>query len=319
MMTSTPRSRCGEGASSAISFANVSKHYGSSTVLRDVSMAISAGECVGLLGPNGAGKTTMFKLMLGLITPDEGAVTVAGETPSAAAFCKVKTGIGYLPENVVFDGGISGRAMLGFYGRLKSVRQKACDDLMDLVGLTAAASRPVRTYSKGMRQRLGLAQALLGDPGVLFFDEPTTGLDPTSRRQFFTLLKEQRSRGTTIIMSSHALAEVEAQMKRFAILKHGRLLAFGTLDELKKLAGLETRIRLTVSPGSANRVADHFDGHVRLSYVNEKSVHLSCLDSTKMFVMRELATLEEQIEDVEVSAPQLDDLFAHFMAQGESA
>ncbi len=315
-MSDVSKSPRGQGAVPAISFTNVSKTYGGHRVLQDVSLSIPQGECAALLGPNGAGKTTMFKLMLGLVTPDGGAVTVAGVTPTAVSFHRVKAGIGYLPENVVFDGGMSGRAMLGFYGRLKGVRQNACDDLLELVGLTAAANRPVRTYSKGMRQRLGLAQALLGKPSVLFFDEPTTGLDPTSRQQFYSLLKEQRSRGATIIMSSHALAEVEAQMDRFAIVKDGRMRAFGTLEELKSLAGLETRIRLTVSQGSATKVADHFGGRARLSYVNDRSVHLSCLDGTKMVVMRELATLEEQIEDVEVRAPQLEDLFAHFIEQG---
>lgn len=299
-----------------IDFDGVGKAYGGQSVLEGVSLSVVPGEALGLLGPNGAGKTTMFKLILGLIRADSGGVKVDGIEPATQDYREKRASIGFLPENVTFDGGLSGRAMLSFYGRLKSVAENECDDLLREVGLENAKSRPVRTYSKGMRQRLGLAQALLGSPRLLLLDEPTTGLDPASRRQFFSILDQQRARGVSVLMSSHALAEMETHMDRFAILANGKLRACGSLEDLKQRAGMQTQVRLTVPKGRAQSVAKHFDGRVQLSYVNEKHVDLSCLASDKMLVMRELANLKGEVQDVELRTPRLDDIYAHFANDG---
>lgn len=299
-----------------VEFDDVCKRYGSREILKNVSFEASVGECLALLGPNGAGKTTIFKLILALTAPDGGRITVAGSGTDEGAYRSARASIGFLPENVTFEGAMSGRSVLAFYGRLKGVSKEACDALLTQVGLEDAASRPIRTYSKGMRQRLGLAQALLADPRLLLLDEPTTGLDPAARRKFFATIQEQRARGVTVIMSSHALAEMEAHMDRFAILGAGRLLATGTLDDLKRRAGLATRIRLKVPVGMARTVVQHFDGRMRLDYVNDQRVDLSCLEGEKMKVMRELATLKDCVVDVELYAPRLEDLYTHFTGKG---
>ncbi len=300
----------------AVELKDVCKRYGAREILKKASLHVCAGECLALLGANGAGKTTMLKLILALTDPDSGKITMSGVATEKGAYESVRASIGFLPENVTFDGGMSGRSVLAFYGRLKGVSKDECNELIARVGLEDAAARPVRTYSKGMRQRLGLAQALLASPRLLLLDEPTTGLDPTARREFFEAIAEQRARGVTIVMSSHALAEMEAHMDRFAILGDGHVLANGTLEELKRRAGLSTLIRLKVPKGMAGRVAQHFDGRLRLNHVNDRRVDLSCLDGEKMEVMRELATLKEWVSDVELNAPRLEDLYDHFTQEG---
>lgn len=299
----------------SVEFDGVGKRYGTREILKDISFCTEAGECLGLLGPNGAGKTTMFKLILALTEPDRGRISVAGAATNGGAYSGLRASIGFLPESVTFDGGMSGSSVLAFYGRLKGASKDACNLLLTQVGLEEAALRAVRTYSKGMRQRLGLAQALLATPRLLLLDEPTTGLDPAARSQFFATIGEQRKRGVTVIMSSHALAEMEAHMDRFAILGDGRLLANGSLDDLKQKAGLATRIRLEVPDGMAGTVAQHFDGRVQLDYVNEHRVDLSCLEGAKMEVMRELATLKDRVVDVELNSPRLEDLYSHFTSK----
>src|SRR6188472_4034629 len=156
------------------------KSYRKVHALTEFSCSLDEGETVALVGHNGAGKTTLIKLMLGLIRPSAGAVRVLGEDPAAGEFA-ARRRLGYLPENVSFNAALTGHETLAFYARLKREPAKAVAVLLERVGLTHAANRRVGTYSKGMRQRLGLAQALLGRPRVLLLDEPTTGLDPALR------------------------------------------------------------------------------------------------------------------------------------------
>jgi Cu-processing system ATP-binding protein len=183
-----------ETAMSAISLRGVSHQFGAFTALQDVSFDIGRGEMFGLIGHNGAGKSTLFKLMLGLLTPASGSIKVLGQDTGAAAFRQTRRQIGYLPENFVTYDNLSGAEVLQLFADLKQVPRSTCADLLDLVGLTAAAGRHVQTYSKGMRQRLGLAQALLGEPQLIFLDEPTNGLDPQGIADFYAILDSVRAR-----------------------------------------------------------------------------------------------------------------------------
>ena len=231
----------------------VVKAYGRHEVLKGISLEVHAGECVALLGPNGAGKTTLFKLILGLVRPGGGQVSIDGMDPAARAFRAYRSEIGFLPENVSFHQAMTGREVLAFYARLKGASASECPVLLERVGLADVAKRRVGTYSKGMRQRLGLAQALLGHPRLLFLDEPTTGLDPSLRRQFYDLIEELRRNGTTALISSHALSEIEARTDRVAIMKAGLLVACGTLDDLRREAGLLVE-PLHVAPGDLRQL-----------------------------------------------------------------
>jgi Cu-processing system ATP-binding protein len=172
-------------AETTIQALGVSKRYGSQFAVRAVDLSLRAGECVALVGHNGAGKSSLIKMMLGLTTPTEGAVRLLGENPAGAAAAHLRRAVGFLPENVAFHPSMTGRETLDFYARLKGEPTARNPGLLERVGLDGAAARKrVGAYSKGMRQRLGLAQALLGRPRVLFLDEPTTGLDPALRQSF---------------------------------------------------------------------------------------------------------------------------------------
>jgi Cu-processing system ATP-binding protein len=286
-------------------------------VLEDVTLAVAEGESLALIGHNGAGKTTLMKLVLGLTRPSAGSVLVHGLDPAAARSRKLRRTLGYLPETVAFEGGLSGRDVLRLYADLKRVGRPEVETLLTDLGLEAAAGRPVRTYSKGMRQRLGLAQAMLGEPGLLVLDEPTTGLDPSLRREFFEIVSRLRARGATVILSSHALGEIAPHADRIAILRYGRLAALGTLAELTERAGLRERVTVLVKPGSGAEVAEGLSGRFEIGRVNGQRVELYCQAVDKLSLLREVADPRTPVRDLEILSPSLDDVYAHFVDRGE--
>ena len=301
-----------------ISLQAVSKQYGNDTVLHDVNFNVQAGECIVLVGHNGAGKTTLMKLMLGLTRPSSGSVEVLKGNPALSTAVSQRLALGYLPESVAFYEAMTGREVLAFYAELKGATQRECNDLLELVGLSDAAKRKVGTYSKGMRQRLGLAQAMLGDPQLLFLDEPTTGLDPLLRQHFYELIDELHKEGVTSIISSHALNEVEARASRFVIMKAGLIVASGTLDELYHQASLPIRLQLNVEPGQASIVAERLGTDVNIGKVNNQSLSLSCLKEEKMPLIRHISGLGEVVHDLQIIPPRLDEVYSYFMS-GESS
>lgn len=201
--------------------------------LHQVSLDVGSGEVFGLLGPNGAGKTTLIKILLGILHPSQGQATVL-DLPAGSMAARQK--IGYLPENLVFPRHHTGRSALYFYGRLSNLSDaeiaKREAEVFNLVNLTGREHEPVRRYSKGMRQRLGLAQALLHDPSLLIMDEPTDGLDPMGRSQIRDLLMKLKERGKTVFLNSHILQEVELICDRVAIMALGEVKGLGTIDQL---------------------------------------------------------------------------------------
>jgi Cu-processing system ATP-binding protein len=229
-----------------VEISNVVKRFGKVEAVRDVSFSLREGETVALVGHNGAGKTTLMKLMLGLIRPTSGDIRVMGDNPAAGEF-SARRRLGYLPENVAFNASLTGCETLAFYARLKREPRRSIGPLLESVGLSHVADRRVGTYSKGMRQRLGLAQALLGEPQVLLLDEATTGLDPALRKSFYEIVEALRGRGATVLLSSHVLTELEERAGRVIIMNRGVKVADGTLDELRRIARLPTRIRLRVT------------------------------------------------------------------------
>ena len=208
--------------------------------LDSVSLQVEAGEVFGLLGPNGAGKTTTFKILMGLIRPTAGAAQILG---SAINDVNVRRRVGYLPEQPYFYDYLTAREFLLYCGALcdlpRMLAADRADELLGQMGLADSASKQLRKFSKGMLQRLGIAQALIHDPEVLFLDEPMSGLDPLGRREVRDLIVGLRARGKTIFFSSHILTDVEAMCDRVAILNRGRLIESGRLSEILKLRGSE--------------------------------------------------------------------------------
>ena len=218
---------------SAVYIDSVSRSFGSVKAVDGLSLVLAPGEIVGFLGTNGAGKTTTIKMTLGLLAPTSGTVKVLGGDPSDP---RVRAHIGYMPEVATYYPYLDARELLSFYGGIcgldaKTVRRRT-DELLDAVGLDDAAKRPLKTYSKGMLQRAGIAQALLNDPDLLVLDEPFTGLDPLARIHFRELLLDLKRRGKTVFFSSHELGETELLCDRVAIMKKGHCVYQGPVRDL---------------------------------------------------------------------------------------
>lgn len=202
--------------------------------LKDLDLTVNAGEIYGYLGPNGSGKTTTIKLLLGLIFPTSGSMRILGRDDIGAV--QVRQQIGYLPEGAYYPDFLKGEEVLRFYGQLYglsgSTLRRRIDEALEVVGMTKARKRLIKGYSKGMRQRIGMAQALLNDPQILILDEPTTGLDPIARKDIRDILVRLRDAGKTLLISSHELLEVELISNRVGILYEGVLRRTGTIEEL---------------------------------------------------------------------------------------
>lgn len=294
-----------------VQVSNVAKSYGAVQAVREISCVFREGETIALVGHNGAGKTTLIKLMLGLVKPTAGTVRVLGEDPAAGQF-EARRRLGYLPENVSFNMALTGRETLAFYARLKRVPVETTGALLERVGLGGAADRRVGTYSKGMRQRLGLSQALLGQPRVLLLDEPTTGLDPALRRSFYDIVAELRAGGATVLLSSHALTELEGRADRVVIVDRGVKIADGTLDDLRRIARLPTRIRLTLA-GEGVSAADDWARAGGWRRVNGRQLEIDAEPGEKVAVLRRVAEPGAPVADFDVIPPTLDELYAHFL------
>lgn len=293
---------------------SLTKHYGAIEAVRDVSFDLHAGEVIALVGHNGAGKTTLLKLMLGLVRPSTGTIRVLGEDPAAGEFA-ARRRLGYLPENVSFNAALTGREVLSFYARLKEQPVAQALSLLDQVGLGVASQRRVGTYSKGMRQRLGLAQALIGEPQVLLLDEPTTGLDPALRLEFYEIVEALRSRGATVVLSSHALAELGERAGRVIIMNRGTMVANGSLDDLRHLARLPSKIRLTVAEG-ASGIPNWLGALPSWRQVNGHIVEIDAVAEDKIALLRQVTGAGAPIVDVDVVPPTLDEVYAHFLQRG---
>lgn len=295
----------------AIEIVAVCKDYGRVHALHDLTMQVSQGEVLGLLGHNGAGKTTAIKLILGIIEPTLGKVEVLGHSPTGKSARTLRMQWGYLPESVSFYEQLTGREVLDYFAQLKHVSAHERDGLLERVGLDEAADRRVKTYSKGMRQRLGLAQALLGRPRLLLLDEPTVGLDPIAVRDFFSMLNDLRRQGTTVILSSHVLPGIEQHIDKVAMLREGSLQACGTLDELRRQAGLPMKICASGSwpPGFwQSRLDERGIAHYK---VNGAHLEIDTPLDAKLDVMRLLLS-QDSVHNLDVQSPSLESLYVHF-------
>jgi ABC-2 type transport system ATP-binding protein len=221
----------------AVSLAELTKTFGKNSkavhALQSVSLTVNRGEIFSLLGPNGAGKTTLIKCVLGIVFPTAGGGTVLGEQLGSV---DAKDRIGYLPENHRYPLYLTGEEVLSYFGKLSGVNNpelgKRIDATLELVGMKDWRKTKVRKYSKGMMQRLGLAQALMNEPDLIMLDEPTDGVDPVGRKEIRDILVHLKDRGKTIFLNSHLLSEVERISDRVAIMDHGKLIRQGSVNDL---------------------------------------------------------------------------------------
>jgi ABC-2 type transport system ATP-binding protein len=297
---------------SAIELRGVTKRYGDVTALDDVSLSVAEGEIFGFLGPNGAGKSTTIDILLDFVRPTAGSASVLGYDAQADSLA-VRRRVGVLPDGYHLYDRLTARHHLEF-----AVASKDADDdidaVLERVGLADAADRRAGGFSKGMKQRLVLAMALVGEPEVLVLDEPTTGLDPNGARKMREIIREERDRGATVFFSSHILEQVEAVCDRVGILRDGRLVAVDTIDALRGALGSEARLSLTVEPMSDEVVAAvaavegvssvREDGHGQLS--------VACEEAAKTAVLAAVEAAGARLLDFDTEDVSLEELFAAY-------
>lgn len=283
----------------------IEQKYGDLTVLHNLSWQLGEGEVLGLFGHNGAGKTTTVRLILGLLQASSGQIKVLG---GSAQNPFIRQQIGFLPENVMFYPQLTGLETLQHFARLKNAPSAQVQTLLAQVGLTAAAKQKVKTYSKGMRQRLGLAQALLGHPKLLILDEPTVGLDPIATTQLYQLINTLKDKGTSVIICSHVLPGVEPYIDKAIIMARGKIEAMGNLYELREAAQLPTKIRVSGLTAPFTHEAVWQQEPLAGGW---QSFAVAAAD--KLRVLQALFPM--QPKDIEMQPPSLEDLYCFYMQQ----
>ena len=286
---------------STIEIENVSKNFGNVQAVRDLSFTVDSGRVTGFLGPNGAGKSTTLRVLLGLIHHDSGSATFAGrryeelEHPSRQ--------VGAVLENASFHPGRSGRNHLRVLAAAGEHPESRVEEVLDQVELTGAANRRVKGYSMGMRQRLAIAAALLGDPEVLILDEPTNGLDPPGIRWVRELLRHEAGRGRAVLVSSHLLSEVAQSVDDIVVISHGTLRARGSLEEVlgSSAAGPSTRVRAADNQQLAALLSERGveftdDGAGRLIVSGEPD-HVADIAAENGIALRELTPVSRSLEE----------------------
>jgi len=296
----------------AIEMAGVEKRFGDVTALRGLDLAVEEGEVFGFLGPNGAGKSTTINVLLDFVRPDAGRIEVLGrETRADSVAVRERTGV--LPEGFDVYDRLTAREHLRFAIDSKD----AADDpeaLLDRVGLTDAADRRAGGFSTGMRQRLALAMALVGEPDLLVLDEPSTGLDPNGAREMREIVREERDRGATVFFSSHILGQVDAVCDRVGILRDGELVAVDSVEGLRERSGAETTLEIdveTLPDGAAEAVRD-VDGVSEVRVEGDSRLVVACEGDVKMEVLEALGSAGAEVADFTTREASLEDLFAAY-------
>ncbi|MFT7559739.1 MAG: Cu-processing system ATP-binding protein [Flavobacteriales bacterium] len=293
-----------------LSIKDLSKTYGSLRALESISLDLKAGEVLGLFGHNGAGKTTLMKLILGIISPSGGHIDFMGHAPDSKAAWNQRKMVGYLPENVSFYEQLNGFEVLNYFAKLKGFNKQQVLELLERVGISHAMKRKVKTYSKGMRQRLGLAQAFLGEPKLLLLDEPTVGLDPIATKEFYATVDQLKSQGCSVILCSHVLPGVEQHIDRAMIISSGRTLALGSLDSLRESAHLPAKIIAKGINGAANS-----DPQIA-QFLGENNDTFLVPEGKKLHLVKRLLSYE-CLDNISVESASLENLYQYFL-QGDS-
>ena len=302
--------------SPAIETENLRKEFGSKVAVADLTLRVEQGEIFGFLGPNGAGKTTSIKMLLGLTQPTSGNGFLLGQPLGDPA---TRSRVGFLPEHFRFHEWLTAAEFLNLHGRLygmsAAARAEAIPDLLELVGLGERAETRLAAFSKGMLQRIGLAQALLNNPGLVFLDEPTSGLDPLGRRLVRTIVAGLREEGTTVFLNSHLLSEIEVTCDRVGFVRRGRLVHCGPLSELLAAA---TEVEITLDPGTELTAADLASLPHEAVVVGERLLFRLSDESLVPDLVARLVALGVRIRSVRPQRSSLEEVFLELM-EGEGA
>ena len=301
----------------AIELRGVTKEFADVTAVRDLDLTVEEGEVYGFLGPNGAGKSTTIDMLLDLVRPTEGTVRVLGrDATSEGVAIRQRTGV--LPDGFSVYDRLSGRQHVEF-----AVRSKETDDdpdvLLERVGLLDDAERTAGGYSKGMRQRLALAMALVGDPDLLVLDEPSSGLDPAGAKEMREIVRAESERGATVFFSSHVLEQVDAVCDRVGILRDGQLVAQDSVEGLRDAVGGEEKLEIVVEEPSDEAVETvrSVEGVSQVTR-DEETLVVSCADDAKTRVIGALEDSGVTVRDFHTREASLEDLFLAY-TEGDAA
>ncbi|WP_103028647.1 ABC transporter ATP-binding protein [Salinibacter altiplanensis] len=301
----------------AIELEGVTKRFGDVTALDDVNLTVEEEEIFGFLGPNGAGKSTTIDILLDFVRPTEGRAKALGfDAQRESLAIRKRTGV--LPDACQVYNRLTGRQHVQF-----AIDSKGVDDgpeaLLARVGIQDAADRPAGDYSQGMRQRLVLAMALVGEPALLVLDEPTTGLDPNGAREIRRMIREERDRGATVFFSSHILEQVEAICDRVAILNRGRIVAVDTIEGLRKASGASEALSIAVDliPEGVIEAVEAVEG-IRSVGVEGDVVTVHTDGGNKTAILHALEDCGAEIRDFTTQGTSLEKLFAHYTKHQET-
>ncbi|NEU55618.1 ABC transporter ATP-binding protein [Halorussus sp. MSC15.2] len=292
---------------SAITIEGLVKEYSTTTAVRDFDLKIKRGEVFGFLGPNGAGKSTIIDLLLGFREPTDGEISILGHNPEDSPYT-VRKHIGVLPDNYSLYDHLTGREHVEYATQIGEFDIKP-KSILERVGLEGEGDQRAKGYSKGMRQRLALGIALVGNPEILILDEPTTGIDPNGVQEFQAIINQESNNGTTVFFSSHSLEQVQAVCDRIGIIDAGELLTVSKIDELRKSLNRDSTLVLTVDTVPDNH------GLLDLNHVNNVSetdttLRIDCTDpSAKSSVINCVETAGATVTDINVENASLADLF----------
>lgn len=303
----------------ALSLQGVTKTFNGLRAVDDLSLTVRPGEVYGFLGPNGAGKTTTIKMILGLAYPDAGRVFIGGRDLAEAPH-EVKRTLGFLPERVAFYENLTALQNLEFFARLKGNSPDGLEAMLTSVGLGNFVHTHVRTFSRGMIQLLGVAQALLGSPRLLLLDEPTTGLDPNWSRAVKDRIREANRGGATVFFSSHLLSEVQELADRVGILQRGKLLAEDTVANLGQALEMKPRLRLSVDMDveRAQEALSSVEG-VESVEADRGQLVVTCDPKAKSRVLRRLEDAGVEVHDFRTEEPSLEEVFLRYTRDGEGS
>lgn len=305
----------------AIETEKLVKVYGTKVAVDRLGLRVVEGEVFGFLGPNGAGKTTTILMLLGLTEPTSGSARVYGNDPTREPL-KVKRIAGYLPEKVGFYDDMTAKQNLEYTAALNGipivVAERKIEELLKLVGLADVAEHKVGTFSHGMKQRLGIADVMIKDPKVAFFDEPTAGIDPEGTDQVLTLIKGMAKRGVTIVISSHQLHQVQKVCTRVGIMANGRLVAEGSVDELGRqvIGGGKFRIEAQV-PQPSDRLVNAIKGVKGVGNVeaNGDRLLISCDEDIRAQIARVIVDSESLLVQMKIEEYSLDDIYLRYFRE----
>ncbi|MFT4889658.1 MAG: ABC-2 type transport system ATP-binding protein [Halobacteriales archaeon] len=298
----------------AIDLDGVTKRYGDVVALNDLDLTIDDGEIFGFLGPNGAGKSTTINILLDFVRPTAGSAAVLGmDARTDSQAIRARTGV--LPEGFQVYDRLTGRQHLQFAIESKNTTDDP-DALLERVGIPDAADRKAGGYSKGMKQRLTMAMALVGEPDLLILDEPTTGLDPRGAREVREIVREERDRGATVFFSSHILEQVRAVCDRVGILRNGELVAVDTIDGLREAAGGGSTLAVTVDVATdeALEAVRSMDG-VHEVTVQDSTLSVNCDEGVKTRVISTIEDAGATVEDFSTEETSLEELFMSYTGE----